>query len=81
MHLFEPFFTTKEAGEGNGLGLSSAYGIVKQHGGEITVASQLGVGTTFDIFIPVIAASGPEARNEDFRFGDAVTPRPAPGHE
>jgi manganese transport protein len=62
MHLFEPFFTTKATGEGNGLGLSSVYGIVKQHGGEVTVASQLGVGTTFDIFIPVIAAADAEAR-------------------
>jgi PAS domain S-box-containing protein len=62
MHLFEPFFTTKETGEGNGLGLSSVYGIVKQHGGEVTVASQLGVGTTFDIFMPVLAATDLEAR-------------------
>jgi two-component system cell cycle sensor histidine kinase/response regulator CckA len=62
MHLFEPFFTTKETGEGNGLGLSSVYGIVKQHGGEVTVASQLGVGTTFDIFMPVIGAADSEAR-------------------
>jgi manganese transport protein len=61
MHLFEPFFTTKQVGEGAGLGLSSVYGIVKQHGGEITVTSQLGEGATFDIVIPVIAASA-EAR-------------------
>jgi signal transduction histidine kinase len=62
VRLFEPFFTTKRVGEGAGLGLSSVYGLVKQHGGEITVASQVGVGTTFDIFLPVLSQSGPELR-------------------
>jgi manganese transport protein len=62
MHLFEPFFTTKATGEGAGLGLSSAYGIVKQHGGEITVESRLGVGTRFDIFLPVLSVGTTEAR-------------------
>jgi PAS domain S-box-containing protein len=51
-HLFEPFYTTKDEGVGTGLGLSTAYGIVKQLGGFIAVESQVNVGTTFDIFLP-----------------------------
>jgi signal transduction histidine kinase len=54
-HIFEPFYTTKEVGRGTGLGLSVSFSIAQKHGGHIEVKSQVGQGSTFTVFLPVLA--------------------------
>jgi two-component system NtrC family sensor kinase len=51
--VFEPFFTTKEVGKGTGLGLAVCYGIITDHGGRLSVRSNVGKGSTFTIFLPI----------------------------
>jgi len=63
-HLFEPFFTTKPSGEGTGLGLSTAYGIIKQSGGAMQVETELHKGSTFRVYLPRYAA-GPESTAQE----------------
>jgi len=63
-HIFEPFFTTKEVGKGTGLGLAMSYGAIQSHDGFITVESEVGKGSSFYVYLPLLMSDGNQAVNQ-----------------
>ncbi len=71
-HIFDPFFTTRPVGKGSGLGLSMSYGIVRKHGGKISVRSRVGEGTAFRVELPLHQDKAVEAQDENAARGSGV---------
>jgi signal transduction histidine kinase/ActR/RegA family two-component response regulator len=76
LRIFDPFFTTKQAGQGTGLGLSLCYGIIKEHGGNITPSSPPGEGATFTIKLPILHLAG-----DTLEAGHAAKPKTLDANE